>query len=122
MILLDTNIFIYLSNGTLDRSTIKNIDIAYSSITKIEALGYSSIQANELLLLSALFDESYDLPLTDIIVNKAIKLRQAKRMSLGNSIIAATCLEHNIILWTVNTDDFHHIEGLELLNPLINNL
>jgi len=122
MVVLDTNIYIYLSNGTLDRCSIKNTDIAYSSVTKIEALGYSSIPANELLLLSALFYESYNLPLTDTIVDKAIKLRQAKRMNLGDSIIAATCLEHDLILWTVNTDDFHHIEGLELLNPISNGL
>lgn len=118
MIILDTNVFIYLSNGTLNRNIIANTDIAHASITKIEALGFSSIPANELLLLDALFNESYCLNLTDSIIEYSIKLRQAKRMSLGDSIIAATALAHGLTLWTPNIDDFSHIDGLKLINPL----
>ena len=118
MIVLDTNVFIYLSNGTIDRRIIADTDIAYAGITKIEALGFSSIPANELLLLDALFSESYSYTLTDSIVERAIKLRQLKHMSLGDSIVAATALEHSLTLWTANTDDFSHIEGLKLVNPL----
>ena len=118
MIILDTNIFIYLSNGSLSSDTVADTDIAHASITKIQALGFSSIPANELLLLDALFGESHNLPLTDSVVERAIKLRQAKRMSLGDSIIAATALEHNLSLWTANTEDFNHVEGLKLVNPI----
>jgi predicted nucleic acid-binding protein len=118
MVILDTNIFIYLSNGTLSRHIVASTDIANASTTKVEALGFSSIPANELLLLDALFGESYNLALTDSIIERAIKLRQGRRMSLGDSIIAATALEHNLTLWTANIDDFHYIEGLKVLNPL----
>jgi len=48
----------------------------------------------------------------------AVRLRQAKRMSLGDSIVAATALEHGLELWSVNIDDFKHVEDLKLLNPL----
>ncbi len=118
VIILDTNIFIYIANGTLSVDIISRTDIAHASITKIEALGFSSIQANELLLLNDLFKESYNLELTNAIVDTAVRLRQAKRMSLGDSIIAATALEHDLELWSVNIDDFTYIEGLKLLNPL----
>lgn len=118
MIILDTNVFIYLANGTIDREIINRIDIAHATITRIEALGHSTIPANELLLLSALFNESYGLPLTDSIVEQAIKLRQAKRMSLGDSIVAATAIENGKVLWTANIDDFKHIEDLKLINPI----
>jgi predicted nucleic acid-binding protein len=118
MILLDTNIFIYLSKGILARDTVANTDIAHASITKIEALGFTTIPANELLLLEALFAESYGLSLTDAVVEGAIKLRQRKRMSLGDSIIAATALENELTLWTANVDDFGHIDDLDMLNPL----
>ena len=118
MILLDSNIFIYLANGILERQIIAGKDIAHASITKIECLGFSRIQANELLLLEALFSESYTLPLTDDISERATKLRQAKNMSLGDAIIAATALEHNYELWTANVEDFAHIEGLRILNPI----
>lgn len=118
MIILDSNIFIYLANGTLDRKVIIDKDISHASITKIESLGFSRIHANELLLLEILFGESYDLPLTEGVVGRAIKLRQAKNMSLGDAIIAATALEHGYELWTANMDDFVHIEGLRIRNPL----
>ena len=118
MILLDTNIFIYLANGTLAAETISGTDIAHASITKIEALGFPTIPANELLLLSSLFDESKTLDLTTPVVTQAIKLRQAKMMTLGDAIIAATAIEYNLELWTANTDDFKHIENLRVINPL----
>ena len=118
MIILDTNIFIYIANGTLATDIISRLDIAYASVTKIETLGFSSIPANELLLLSALFKEAHNLELSDSITNKAVELRQAKRMSLGDAIIAATALVYGLELWSANMDDFKHIEGLKLLNPL----
>lgn len=118
MIVLDSNIFIYLANGTLDRKIISDKDIAHASITKIESLGFPRIHANELLLLEILFEESYNLSLTDDIVGRAVKLRQAKNVSLGDAIIAATALEHNYELWTANEEDFVHIDGLRMRNPL----
>ena len=118
MIVLDSNIFVYLANGTLKRQVIASKDIAHASITKIECLGFPRIQANELLLLEALFSESYNLPLTDDIVERATKLRQARNMSLGDAIIAATALEENCKLWTANEEDFSQIEGLRIHNPL----
>ncbi len=118
MIVLDSNVFIYLANGTLDRRIISNADISHTSITKIESLGFPRIYANELLLLEILFAESYNLPLTDDIVERAVKLRQIKNMSLGDAIIAATALEHGYELWTANEEDFAHIDGLRLHNPL----
>ncbi len=118
MVILDSNIFIYLANGTLERQAVANKDIAHASITKIESLGFSRIQANELLLLEVLFSESYNLSLTDGIVERATKLRQARNMSLGDAIIAATALEHNCELWTANENDFAHVEDLRIHNPL----
>jgi len=118
MIILDSNVFIYLANGALDRKIISDKDISHASITKIESLGFPRLHVNELLLLEILFDESYNLPLTDDIVERAIKLRQAKNMSLGDAIIAATALEHGYELWTANEEDFAHIDGLRLRNPL----
>lgn len=118
MIILDTNIFIYLANNTLSGNIISNTDISHASITKIEALGFSSIPANELLLLEELFSESYCLELTSSITERAIRLRQAKSMSLGDSIIAAAALEHDLKLWTANVQDFSHIHGLSIFNPL----
>jgi predicted nucleic acid-binding protein len=39
-------------------------------------------------------------------------------MRLGDAIVAATALEYNCELNTVNEKDFSHIEGLQIHNPL----
>lgn len=118
MVILDTNVFIYLVNGTLPRTRIISTDITHASVTKIEALGFSRIHVGELQLLQSLFAQSYSFALTDVIIDRAVKLRQLRRMSLGDSIVAATALEHDLELWTANTEDFQQVEGLRLVNPL----
>lgn len=118
MVLLDTNVFIYLVNGTLDVSLLGANDVAYSAITKIEALGYWKITVNELDDLGQLFGQFESLDLDEPVVQRAIKLRQRHRMTLGDAIIAATALESGCELWTANEDDFVGIDDLRLYNPL----
>lgn len=118
MIVLDTNIFIYLANGTLDIQSIKSTDLAFPSIVKIEALGYAQITVVEQSYLEALFAECQQLDLEESITQRAIRLRQQQKMSLGDSIVAASALEHDCELWTANKEDFAHIDGLRIRNPL----
>ena len=117
MIILDSNIFIYLANGTLDRKCIKD-DVAYASISRIETLGYEHLPAGEQLLLRALLKVAAELPLDNAIIDQAIELRQTKQMSLGDSIVAATALTYGYTLWTANTSDFKHIPNIKRHNPL----
>ena len=72
----------------------------------------------ERLQLTRIFQRTLVLPLTDSIADQAISLRQRRRMSLGDAIIAATAIAHGQALVTHNTEDFNWIEGLELLDPL----
>jgi predicted nucleic acid-binding protein len=118
MVIFDTNIFIYLANGILDIQSIKNTDLAFSSIVKVEALGYSQITVVEQSYLEALFAECQQLDLEEPILLRAIRLRQQQKMSLGDSIVAASALEFDCELWTANIEDFDHIDGLRLHNPL----
>lgn len=118
MIVLDTNIFIYLANGTLDLQAIKNTDLAFPSIVKIEALGYAQITVAEQSYLEALFAECQQLELEELVVQWAIRLRQQSKMSMGDSIVAASALESDYELWTANKEDFAHIDGLRIYNPI----
>ena len=118
MIILDTNIFIYLSNGAIDKTLVDNSNLAFPSVVKIEALGYSQITVAELSFLEALFAECYQIELDEAIVQRAIRLRQQKKMSLGDSIVAASALQYDCELWTVNEEDFSHVEELRIYNPL----
>ena len=61
------------------------------------------------------------MPLTNAVADEAIRLRQQRRIGLGDSIIAATAITNNLTLITRNIEDFHWIDGLELLDPLSNN-
>jgi predicted nucleic acid-binding protein len=118
MICFDTNIIIYIANGTLGEDIVGDEPIIYPSIVFIESLGYPSIKSIEEQRIRELCATLTTAPLADNIIESAIKLRQDKKMSLGDSIVAATALENNSQLWTVNTRDFEHIEGLDILNPL----
>lgn len=117
MICFDTNIIIYLAKGTLDESIIGNEPIIYAAILRIEALGYHNIRSIEEQKVRELLRTLTEIPLTEAIVERAIKLRQQKKMSLGDTIVAATALEKGCTLWTVNEEDFAHIEGLSIHNP-----
>lgn len=44
-------------------------------------------------------------------------LRQNKKISLADSIVAATALENKLTLVTHNTKDFDWIVGIRLLDP-----
>jgi predicted nucleic acid-binding protein len=118
MICFDTNIVIYIANGSLSEDIVGDEPIACPSIVHIESLGYPNIRSVEEQKVRELLATLTTLPLTNMIIERAIKLRQEKKLSLGDSIVAATALEHNSLLWTANTKDFEHIDGLDMFNPL----
>lgn len=96
----------------------KRDDLAFPSIVKIEALGYSHITVAEQSYLEALFVECQQLDLNEATIQRAIRVRQQmRRISLGDAIVAATALEYDSELWTANEEDFAKIEGLKLHNP-----
>jgi predicted nucleic acid-binding protein len=118
MVCFDTSIVIYIANGTLGEDIVGDEKIIYPSIVQIESLGYPSIRSIEEQRVRELLATLTMIPLTETIVEQAIKLRHIKKMSLGDAIVAATALENNSQLWTVNIKDFDHIDDLALINPL----
>lgn len=98
MICIDSNIIIYLSQGerTHLRQWLKNKILVVSIISKIEVMGFKDITKAEKKALSHFFKLCRTIPLNQSIATKAIELRQEKRMSLGDAIIAATALSENI--------------------------
>ncbi len=118
--ILDSNILIYAwspSHPEL-RQFIQQHIPSVSIVTKIETLGYHQLSPGERSHLEAFFDDAVVLGITDAIADRAILLRQQKRMSLGDSLIAATALVTRQPLVTHNLIDFNWIEGLELIDPL----
>ena len=80
-------------------------------------LGFHRLHPDDRASFESFFRAAEILPLTDPVVQEAIRLRQQRKMSLGDSIIAATALQHRRTLVTRNTDDFRWIADLSLLDP-----
>lgn len=119
MLCIDTNVIIYLAKGVVRPESIGLEPLAYSTICKIEALGYKEMRSSEEARIRELFAAMIEIKLSDEIAECAIRLRQDKKISLGDSIVAATALVNDCELYTANTEDFKHIDGLDLINPLV---
>lgn len=117
--LLDTNIVIYAckTGGEWLGAWTNAPEAAIASVTQIEALGYAGISGEEDSAIRGVISTSLNYPLDDEIIERAILLRQQKKMGLGDAIIAATALEYELPLVTRNEDDFKHIAGLTVINP-----
>ena len=117
--LLDTNIVIYAckQGGEWLGTWTNGPEAAIASVTRIESLGYAGISREEDEAIRKFIATSLNYPLDDEIIERAITLRQQKKMGLGDAIIAATALEYDLPLVTRNEDDFKHIAGLTIINP-----
>ncbi len=115
----NTNIVIYAcqpGGGWLNAWT-SHPDAAIASVTRIDALGFAGISPEEETAILDFINASPTYVLDDEVIEQAIRLRQQKKMKLGDAIIAATAVAYNIPLVTRNEDDFKHIPGLDLRNP-----
>lgn len=90
---------------------------AISVVTRIEVLGYHRLRADEEILLRVLLASFDEYPVNSQTAALAINLRRQRKMSLGDALIAATCLEHGLKLATRNASDFDWIAGLTV-DPL----
>ncbi len=120
MKLIDSNLLVYSAQTEFShlRITFAERDIFISDISKVEVLGYHLLEASDKLYFEALFRQIKPIHISDNIILKAIELRQRRKMSLGDSIIAATGLIYNCTVFTRNETDFQKIEGLKVFNPL----
>jgi toxin FitB len=118
--LLDSNSIISAAHPehTALRQFIADDAPAVSVISGIEVLGYYRLSEQEHQLLKRFFQAAEVLPLSDVVVQWAIRLRQRCRMSLGDAIVAGTALAHGRTLVTHNTGDFRWISEVRLLAPL----
>jgi predicted nucleic acid-binding protein len=120
MKVIDSNIIIYstLPEQAKLRDLFDEEGICCSIISKIEVLGFKSINKEEITYYNSVFNNILSIPMNDAIIESAVLLKQQKKMSLGDSIIAATALVYDCALFTANTEDFKNIKGLKLVNPI----
>ncbi len=121
--LLDSNIIIYSAqpeNEFLRQLIVERVP-AVSAASYVEVLGYHRLSETEREHFEAFFAETRILPLSRPVLDAAVRLRQARKIKLGDSLVAGTALLYNLTLVTRNVDDFTGIDGLRILNPFEGN-
>ncbi len=118
--LLDSNIFIYAIQPKYQplRDWCFQQQVMASDMTRLEVLGYHHLNELDKRDITQLFELTTLYPVSSWIVTTAIKLRQQRKMSVGDSVIAATALTQRLTLVTRNVSDFDWIEGLSVVNPI----
>ena len=117
--LLDTNTVLdYMGNKLPNNANwflarIIDDEINLSVINKIELLGFLTVEQDLIDFVNC----SNIFPIDDDIVDKTIEVRRSNKLKLPDAVIAATALQHSLILVTNNTKDFKNINGVEVLNP-----
>ena len=118
--LLDSNIIIYSAKreyAELRGFLAENV-YSVSAISIIEVLGYHLLGDKQRQYLIEFFKAANILSISYSVVTEAVKLRQMRRISLGDAIVAGTALDHRLALATRNVRDFSWIQSLSLINPL----
>lgn len=117
--LLDSNLLIYSASAAnaFLRPLVLNTTNCASVISKVETLGFHRLDPADEAYFNSLFAILNTLPVTRLIIDRATALRQQKRMTLGDSLIAATALEYELETATRNVSDFSAIVGLTVYNP-----
>jgi predicted nucleic acid-binding protein len=117
--LVDSNILIYAAQPGHDqlRQFIADQAPAVSAVSYVEVLGYHQLDDEEQQYLEEFFRLAQVWPLSQAVLDQAVALRQQRKMSLGDALVAGTALAHGLTLVTRNVEDFQWIQGLSLLNP-----
>ncbi|GHT62674.1 motility twitching protein PilT [Bacteroidia bacterium] len=118
--LIDTNVIIDVL-GSLMPENVKKVvlqmPLVISAVTYMETLGWHQVTSSQLRILRNFMNTATILPIHQPVVEKTVLIRQQKKIGLGDAIIAATALIHNLTLVTRNVSDFKSIENLRILNP-----
>lgn len=99
------------------RSLIAERTPAVSAVSYVEVLGYHRLTEEERRHFEAFFAAAPVLNMELAVLEQAVRLRQQRKITLGDALVAGTALAHGLTLVTRNTRDFRWIDGLPLLDP-----
>ena len=121
--LIDTNIGIYLLNGSLNVNgliyiePIINANYHLSVVTKIEMLGFEFKELQDFTDTKNFVEDGIIILLDNEIVEKTIEIRRTYKIKLPDALIAATAIVFNMTLLSRNDKDFTQIPELKYINP-----
>lgn len=118
--ILDNNIIIYSKMPEYDKIrkflAENTTELSVSTITKLEVLVHNKLTLDEKNIFNNFFKAITILPIKSLIIDTAIKLSQDRKMSFGNSLIAASALVNNQKIFTNNVKDFEEIPNLSIIS------
>lgn len=121
MILLDSNIIIYLRDPRVSQKIVDQLQgsrLHTCNIVVAEVLGYPELDKADTGFFEELFASMQNHLFDAVITKKVIELRRATKIELPDAILAATAIENELVLWTHNLKDFAKVPNLRLLDPL----
>jgi toxin FitB len=117
--ILDSNVLIYSNQPGYERLLAyleaNRNELIVSLTTQLEVLGYHNLWPADEIDFTAFFGSVPVLPIDEGVITEAIRLRQQRKRSLGDSIIAAMALLYNQPVLTNNVVDFNDIDGLQVI-------
>jgi len=121
MILLDTNILIEIFKKTPTYlNNIKEVGLNNITISKMSVFEMilGALNKQELKEINLFLNKFSQITINENISDKTYSLLNKYRLSHGlfinDAIIAASCLEYKLPLYTLNIKDFKFIDNLEL--------
>jgi len=121
--LLDSNIFVYISQKLLSFDNLfrTHENFCSSIISYMEVLGYNFENEFEREIVQILFQEMEVVNIDDAIVSKVIEIRKKRKIKLPDAIVYATASVRNLDLITRNVSDFKNIDRtVKVINPFNN--
>ncbi len=112
--LADTNAILYFLSGNNCMKPYKFSSFAFSIISEMELLSYSSITEEEEKSIRDFLAKCSAISITLSIKNLTIQLRRKYNIKLPDSIIAATAIANNLPLITADIG-FKRISELKLI-------
>jgi toxin FitB len=88
----------------------------YSSISRLEVLGFPNLTAAEESALQVLLSQFHEIQISRAVIDRAIHLRQQVRIKSPDAIVAASAIIEQAELVTRNVADFQQISGLAVIN------
>jgi len=121
MMLLDTNIIIYLTKdeaGVVDQIRqwrSEGHDFSFSVLSIVELFAQPEMTPDHKETIDLMIARFEVINLTPDIAYQAGRLRREHRMGLGDSIIAATALNSGFPVVTRNINDFKKVKDLKVV-------
>ncbi len=116
ILLLDTNTVMYLIKG--DETVLQLVDqrvVAINFVVEIELLGWANLTRNEEKIIRDLITNVQYFDYSSRIKELTIALRQKYKLKLGDALIVATAIEHDLLLLSAD-NHFARVKEARLIN------